>query len=69
MPLPEAWQRPSSLVQSVNEFEDPGGMAGTVWLEEKLSVCERLLIVWRWTCSIHTGSGLCVCVGGVVECH
>ena len=33
-----AWQR---LVQLVNEVVDPGGMAGTVWLEE------RLLIVCR----------------------
>ena len=35
-------------------------MAGTVWLEERLSVCE---IVRRWTCSTHAGSGLCG------ECH
>ena len=28
---PLAWQRPSSPLQSVNEVEDPGGMAGTVW--------------------------------------
>ena len=51
---PLAWQRPSSPVQSVNEVEDPGGMVGTVWLEERMSVCERLLIgictqvVWLW---------------------
>ena len=32
-------------------------------------MCERLLIVWRWTCSTHAGSGLCGCGGGVVECH
>ena len=57
-PPPLAWQRPSSPVQLVNEVEDPGGMAGTVWLEEMLSVCERL-IVWRWTYSTHAGSGLC----------
>ena len=56
-----AWKRPSSLVQSVNEVEDPGG---TVWLGETLSVCERLLILWRWTCSTHARTGLC---GGVVE--
>ena len=60
---PSAWQKPSSPVQSVNDVEDPGG---TVWLEETLSVCERLLIVWKWTCSTHAGSG---CGGGVVECH
>ena len=30
---------------------------------ERLSVCERLLIVWRWICSTHTGSGLCGCGG------
>ena len=30
-------------VQSVNEVADPGGMADTVWLEEGLSVCEKLL--------------------------
>ena len=63
---PLSWRRPSS---PVNEVEDPGGIAGTVWLEERLSVCERLLIVWRWTCSTHAGSGLCGCGGGVVECH
>ena len=66
---PWVWQRPSSLVQSVNEEEDTGGIAGTVWQEERLSVFERLLIVWRWICSIHVGSGLCGCGGGVVECH
>ena len=44
-------------------------MAGTVWLEERLSACERLLIVRRWTCSTHAGSRLCGCGGGVVECH
>ena len=38
-----------SPVQSVNEVEDTSGMAGTVWLEERLLV----LILWRWTCSIH----------------
>ena len=27
-------------------------------------MCEGLLIVWRWICSTHTGSGLCGC-GGV----
>ena len=56
-----AWQRPSSPIQLVNEVEDPGGM---VWLEERLSVCERFLdllhphrkwVVWLWW--------------GVVECH
>ena len=62
-PPPLAWQGPSILVQSVKEMEDPGGMAGTVWLEERLSVCERLL---RLICSTHAGSGLCVCDG---ECH
>ena len=46
--------------QSVNEVADPGGM---VWLEERLSVCKRLLIVWRWICSTHIGSGLCGCGG------
>ena len=46
MPPPLAWQGPSSLVQSVNEVEDQGGMAGTVRLEERLSLCEKL-IVWR----------------------
>ena len=49
-----AWQRPSSPVN------DTGGMAGTVWL---LSVCERLLIVWRLICSNHAGCWLCGCVG------
>ena len=53
----------SSPVQSVSS-----GMAGTIW-RERLSVCERLLIVWRWICSTHAGSGLCGCGGGVVECH
>ena len=28
MPPPLTWQRPSSPVQSVNEVEGPGGMAG-----------------------------------------
>ena len=37
-------------------------MAGTVWLEERLSVCERLLNVWRWTCTQEVG---CVVVVGV----
>ena len=59
--LAAAW--PSSPVQSVNEMEDPGGIAGTIWLEERLSVCERWL---RWTCSTNAGSGLCGCGGGVV---
>ena len=58
--LPLAWQRPSILVQS-------GGMAGTIWLEEKLSVCERLMNVWRWICSTHAGSELCGCGGGNVN--
>ena len=66
---PLSWQRLSSPVQSVNEEEDPGGMAGTVLLEKRLLVCERLLIVWRWICSTHIGRGLCSCGGGVVECH
>ena len=52
-----------SVVQSVNEVEDSHGMAGTVLLEERLSVCERLLIVWKWICSTHAGSGLCGCGG------
>ena len=52
-PLP---LRSSSPVQSGG-----GGVAGTVWLEERR---ERLLIVWRWTCSTHAGSG-----GGVVGRH
>ena len=47
---------------SVDEVEDPGGMVGTVWLEGRLLVCERLLIVWRWTCSTYVG---CVVVVGV----
>ena len=29
-----------SPVPSVNEVEDPGGMVGTFWLEERLSVCD-----------------------------
>ena len=41
-------------------------MTGTVWLEERLLVCKRLLIVWRWTCSTQAESGLC---DDVVECH
>ena len=60
LPSPLHWpgRGPPSPVQSVNEAEDPGGMAGTVWLKERLSVCERLLNVWRWTCSTHAGSFL-----------
>ena len=71
LPSPLYWpgRGPSVLVQSVNEVEDPGGIVGTVWLEERHSVCERLLIVWGWTCSTHTESGLRGCGGGVVECH
>ena len=46
-PPPLARQRPSSPVQSVNEVEEPGGMTDTVLLEERLSVCERLLIVYN----------------------
>ena len=34
-----------------------------VWLEERLSVCERLLSAWWWYCSTPAGSGLCNCVG------
>ena len=55
MTSPLAWWRPSSPVWSVNEVENPGGMAGTV---ERLSFCE---IVWRWIYSTHPGSG---CGGG-----
>ena len=40
-------------------------MVGTVWLEERMSVCERSLIVWRWTCSTHAGSGLWWGCGGM----
>ena len=40
---------------------------GTVWLEGRLSVGERMLIVWRWICSTHTGSGLHGC-GGMSLC-
>ena len=46
--------------QSVN---DPGAIV------RHLSACERLVIVWRWCCSTHPGSGSCHCVGGVVERH
>ena len=51
---------------SVNELEDPGAIAGGVRLEGNLSACEGLVIVWRWCCSTHPGSGLCHCVWGVV---
>ena len=37
--LPAPPLGPSSPVQSVNQVEHPGGMVGTVWLEERLSVC------------------------------
>ena len=37
-----AWQKPGP---SASEVEDPGGIVGTVWLEERLSVCERVVIV------------------------
>ena len=33
-----------------------------VWLDYQ---CVK--IVWRWTCSTHTGSGLYGCGGGVVD--
>ena len=45
-----------------SHMEDPCGMA----TGRELSVCERLLIVWKWIYSTHTGSG---CGGVVVECH
>ena len=32
---------PPNLSPSINEVKDPGGIAGTVWQEERLSVCER----------------------------
>ena len=60
---------PPKPVQLVNEVEDPGGMTGTFWPQEGMSVCERSLTVWRLCCSIHAGSGLCHCDGSVVECH
>ena len=54
---------------SVNAVKNQGRMVGTVWLQERLSVCEMLLliIVWRWICSTHTRSGLCGCGWGVVD--
>ena len=45
--------------QSVNEVEDPGVIA---WLEERLSVCERLWIVWVAPPTQEVG---CVIVMGV----
>ena len=42
-----------------------GGILGTFWPEEGLSVCERLLIVWRWCYSTHARSGFCHCGRGM----
>ena len=63
LPRPLHWlcRGPPCPDQSVNEVEDPGEKAGAVWLEETLSVCEKLLIVRRWACTTHAGSGLCDC--------
>jgi len=36
-------------------------MASTVWLVERLSLCESLFMVWRWIYSTHAGNGLCGC--------
>ena len=47
------WPYRSKAGLSVNEVEDPGGITVTIWLEEWLSVHERLVIVWRWCCSTH----------------
>ena len=46
---------PPKPVQSVNEVEHSGGMAGIFLPEEWLSVCEKSLTVWRW---IRAGSGV-----------
>ena len=54
LPRPHHWPG-RSPVQSVNEVEDSGG---TVWLEERVSMCERLLLV------PPTQE-----MGCVVECH
>ena len=43
----------------VNEVEDPGRMVGAVSLEERLSVCERLLIVWNARSGLWWGTSLC----------
>ena len=51
LPLPWPGRGPSVLLMRWRTH------VGTVWLEEKLSVCERLLIVWKWTCFTHAGSG------------
>ena len=59
-----AWQEPPKTVQSVNELKDPGGVAGTFWPEQGLSVRERWLTVWRWCCSTHA-EVCCVIVMGV----
>ena len=47
--------RLSNLIPSlwVNVDEDPGAIIGNVFLEESLSTCEGLVIVWRWCCSTH----------------
>ena len=58
---------PPKPVHSVSEVEEPDGMAGIFWSEERLSVCEKSLTVSRWCCSTHAGSRLYHCDGGVVE--
>ena len=35
---------------------------GTVCLEERLSVCEKLLIVWRWIYSTQVGGVVIACL-------
>ena len=62
MPPPLAWQWPSSPVQSVNEVEEPSGMVGTVWLEERLSV---LLITQEVGCVVVVGD-IIVCLQAVL---
>ena len=61
-----AW--PSNTVQSVNEVEGGGPRWNGGHSQESLSVCERLLIVWRWNCSTHAGCGLWLNVTDVIVC-
>ena len=47
-----AWQMLPKPVQSVNEVEDPGRIAGTFWLKEGLSVCQ-MVVDWVEVVLLH----------------
>ena len=57
----ERWPPPSMVATNA----PPGWWGAAKNLFQVRSPYERLLIVWRWTCSTHAGSGWCGCGG----CH